>query len=184
MARVLVPLAPGCEELEAVTIIDLLRRAGIEVVTAGLQEGPVKASRGVVLLPDTTLDAVLGDEFDMLVLPGGLPGADHLDQDPRIHRLLQRLAEQDKFTAAICAAPKVLAGAGLLDGRGATAYPGVLDALGLPATRILAEAVVVDGKVITSRGPGTAMDFALTLIEKLLGATQRAAVEAALLRPN
>lgn len=182
MARILVPLADGCEELEAVTIIDLLRRAGLEVVTAGLREGPVKASRGVVLLPDTTLDAVLGDDFDMIVLPGGLPGADHLDQDPRVHRLIQRLAEQGKFTAAICAAPKVLASAGVLDGRQATAYPGVIDASALPATRVVEQAVVVDGTVVTSRGPGTAMDFALELIEQLAGRAAREAVEAPLLR--
>jgi 4-methyl-5(b-hydroxyethyl)-thiazole monophosphate biosynthesis len=182
MARILVPLADGCEELEAVTIIDLLRRAGLEVVTAGLRDGPVKASRGVVLLPDTTLDAVLGDDFDMIVLPGGLPGADHLDQDPRVHRLIQRLAEQGKFTAAICAAPKVLASAGVLDGRRATAYPGVIDASALPATRVLEQAVVVDGTVVTSRGPGTAMDFALELIEQLAGRAAREAVEAPLLR--
>ncbi|MCB1819418.1 MAG: DJ-1/PfpI family protein, partial [Gammaproteobacteria bacterium] len=127
MARVLVPLANGCEELEAVTIIDLLRRAGIEVVVAGLADGPVTASRGVVLLPDCSLDAVIDDDFDMIALPGGLPGADHLDADPRIHTLLQRMAEQGRFTAAICAAPKVLLSAGLLDGHRATAYPGVID---------------------------------------------------------
>ena len=184
MARVLVPLAPGCEELEAVTIIDLLRRAGIEVVSAGLQDGPVKASRGVVLLPDTTLDAVLAEEFDMIVLPGGLPGADHLDRDPRIHELIRTMAEREKYTAAICAAPKVLASAGLLDGRRATAYPGVIDALGLPATRVLEQPVVVDGHVVTSRGPGTAMDFALQLIELLAGRERRDAVEGPLVRPN
>jgi 4-methyl-5(b-hydroxyethyl)-thiazole monophosphate biosynthesis len=127
MARVLVPLAQGCEELEAVTITDLLTRAGIEVVTAGLDAEPVKASRGITLVPDTTLDAVMDQEFDMMVLPGGLPGADHLDADPRVHELLQRLHQKGRFTAAICAAPKVLAGAGLLDGRRATSYPGVLD---------------------------------------------------------
>ncbi len=183
MARVLVPLAPGCEELEAVTVIDLLRRAGIEVITAGLESGPVRASRGTVLLPDTTLDEVMDEDFDMIVLPGGLPGADNLNADPRIHRLLKRLAAQDRYTAAICAAPKVLASAGLLDGRQATWYPGAVDASALPATRALQEAVVSDGRVVTSRGPGTAMDFALTLIEKLAGADTRQTVEAALLRP-
>ena len=182
MARVLVPLANGCEELEAVTIIDLLRRAGIEVVTAGLSDGPVTASRGVVLLPDRSLEQVINDEFDMIVLPGGLPGADNLDADPRIHALLQRLAEQDRYTAAICAAPKVLLNAGLLDGHRATAYPGVIDGL-LPAnSRLLSDAVVSDGKVVTSRGPGTAMDFALTLIELLMGADRRGDVETALMR--
>lgn len=182
MARVLVPLANGCEELEAVTIIDLLRRAGIEVVTAGLSDGPVTASRGVVLLPDRSLEQVINDEFDMIVLPGGLPGADNLDADPRIHALLQRLAEQDRYTAAICAAPKVLLNAGLLDGHRATAYPGVIDGL-LPAnSHLLSDAVVSDGKVVTSRGPGTAMDFALTLIELLMGADRRGDVETALMR--
>jgi len=184
MARVLVPLAQGCEELEAVTIIDLLRRAGIEVVTAGLEEGPVQCSRGVVLVPDTTLDRVLSEEFDMVVLPGGLPGADHLQNDPRIRELLQRMARQGRYTAAICAAPKVLATAGLLEARQATSYPGVLEAMDLPATRLLDRPVVIDGKVVTSRGPGTAMDFALELIELLLGGEARRQVEEPLMRPG
>jgi 4-methyl-5(b-hydroxyethyl)-thiazole monophosphate biosynthesis len=182
MARVLIPLANGCEELEAVTVIDLLRRAGIEVVTAGLTDGPVTASRGVVLIPDRSLDQVLDDDFDMIVLPGGLPGADYLDADPRVHALLQRMAEQERYTAAICAAPKVLLNAGLLDGRRATAYPGVIDGLMTENSQLLAEAVVTDGKVVTSRGPGTAMDFALTLIERLLGADKREEVETPLMR--
>ena len=83
MAKVLIPLAQGCEELEAVTVIDLLRRASIEVVTAGLQPGPVTGSRGTVLVPDATLDEALQQDYDMLVLPGGLPGADHLRDDRR-----------------------------------------------------------------------------------------------------
>lgn len=183
MARVLVPLANGCEELEAVTIVDLLRRAGVEVVTAGLTDGPVTASRGVVLVPDKPLDAVLGEEFDMIVLPGGVAGADNLDADPRIHGLLQRMAEQDRFTAAICAAPKVLLNAGLLDNRHATAYPGIIPEEQAGSTTLQDAPVVVDGKVLTSRGPGTAMDFALTLIEQLLGAAKRQEVERPLVRP-
>ncbi|MES9969169.1 MAG: DJ-1 family glyoxalase III [Candidatus Thiodiazotropha sp.] len=182
MARVLVPLAQGCEELEAVTITDLLTRAGIEVVTAGLDSQPVKASRGITLVPDTTLDAVMDDEFDMLVLPGGLPGADYLDADPRIHELLKRLDQQGKFTAAICAAPKVLAGAGLLEGRRATSYPGVLDKMELPQVDVQLEPVISDERVITSRGPGTAMDFALELIERLCGRETRDQVEQGLVR--
>ncbi len=182
MPRVLVPLAQGCEELEAVTIIDLLRRAGIEVVSAGLTEGPVRASRGTVLVPDTTLDTVAHDDFDMIVLPGGLPGADHLDADPRIRALLTRTAEAGRYTAAICAAPKVLASAGLLDGRKATAYPGVLDARRLPQVELQDAAVVQDGKVVTSRGPGTAMDFALALIAVLVGREKRDQVEKGLVR--
>ena len=184
MARVLVPLAQGCEELEAVTIIDLLRRAGIEVVTAGLDEQPVSASRGVVLVPDVSLDQVLQENFDMVVLPGGLPGADHLKDDPRIIELLQRTAAGDGYTAAICAAPKVLAAAGLLEGRQATSYPGAFDPSVVAGLDYLEQAVVTDGRVITSRGPGTAMDFALKLIEVLTNRTRRDEVEAALLRPS
>lgn len=181
MAKVLVPLADGCEELEAVTVIDLLRRAGIEVTTAGLKPGIVKASRGVQLVPDVTLDVALQEQYDMVVLPGGMPGAAHLKDDPRIIRLLQQMAAAGKYTAAICAAPMVLAEAGVLAGKRATSYPGFLD--GLPGVTVRAEAVVQDGTVLTSRGPGTAMDFALALIEVLAGRARRDEVEAGLVRP-
>jgi len=177
---VLIPLAQGCEELEAVTVIDLLRRAGIKVVTAGLDEQPVCASRGTVLIPDTTLDAALQNDYEMVVLPGGLPGADYLDQDERIRALLLKMANSEKFTAAICAAPKVLAHAGLLQHRKATAYPGVLESMNFPDVSLQQAAVVQDGKVITSRGPGTAMAFALALVEALAGREKREEVEAGL----
>ena len=184
MAHVLVPLAQGCEELEAVTIIDLLRRAGVEVTVAGLEDGPVTASRGVVLMPETTLEAVLDRDFDLVVLPGGLGGAQRLEADQRIAALLRRMSEQGRYVAAICAAPKVLASAGLLKNREATAYPGILDAQADQAgIRLSSAAVVRDGTFITSRGPGTAMDFALTLIETLCGRETRGTVEAALQRP-
>jgi 4-methyl-5(b-hydroxyethyl)-thiazole monophosphate biosynthesis len=180
MKSVLVPLAQGCEELEAVTIIDLLRRAGITVVSAGLDDKPVRGSRGTVLVPDTTLDEAMQQSFDMVVLPGGQPGTNNLKADSRILALVQRLAQQDKFVAAVCAAPSVLATAGLLDGKRATSFPGALT----PFPKVNREpgAVVEDGKIITSRGPGTAMDFALTLIEKLSGRAKRDEVEAALQR--
>ena len=136
----------------------------------------------VQLVPDALLDSVLRDEFDMLVLPGGMPGARHLKEDGRVQALLKRLAGEGKYTAAICAAPMALAEAGLLSGRKATAYPGVLEELGLPAVELQNQAVVKDGKVITSRGPGTAMDFALELIEILAGRDKRQEVEAGLAR--
>ncbi len=181
MASVLIPLAQGCEELEAVTIVDLLRRAGVEVVTAGLDEQPVQASRGVVLIPDMTLDSALKNSYDMVVLPGGLPGADNLEKDTRLIELLRQMAAEGKYTAAICAAPKVLAHAGLLDGKSVTSFPGVLDSVsGMDYQQ---QPVVTDGKVITSRGPGTAMDFALELIEVLVGKQTRDEVEAGLQRP-
>lgn len=181
MARVLVPLADGCEEVEAITIIDLLRRAEIDVVTAGLKDGPVVGAHNVTITPDTTLDAALDGDYDMMVLPGGLPGADYLDADARVHAKLKELAAADKYTCAICAAPKVLANAGLLEGKSATCYPSFLDdAEGVNVTGGVLEQ---DGKVITSRGPGTAMDFALALIEALEGKTKRDEIEAGLVRP-
>ncbi|MBF0137567.1 MAG: DJ-1/PfpI family protein [Magnetococcus sp. DMHC-1] len=181
MKRVLVPLAQGCEELEAVTLIDLFRRAGIEVVSAGLDDQPVKASRGVVLIPDATLDQVIGQEFDLIVLPGGLPGTERLNKDPRIKSLLQKMAAAGKYVAAICAAPSVLANAGVLQGRKATSYPGILEKMSLPTVTILDTPVVTDDRIITSRGPGTALLFGLDLIEKLAGAAKRLEVAKGLL---
>ncbi len=181
MASVLVPLAQGCEELEAVTIIDLLVRAGVEVVSAGLQSGPVKASRGVEIIPDTTLDEALQREYDMVVLPGGLPGANYLNDDPRIQDLIKKMAAEERYTAAICAAPRVLLTAGVMAGKRVTSYPGSLDSMDLSGVEYCQEAVVQDGRVITSRGPGTAMEFALTLIEVLQGKAKRDEVAAGLL---
>lgn len=184
MARVLVPLAQGFEELEAVTVIDLLRRAEIEVEVAGLEEGVISGCRRTRVLPDLTLDQALERDYDMVVLPGGLPGATHLDNDPRIHKLLRRMADAGKFTAAICAAPKVLAHAGILEGKRATSYPGTLDEVAGKGVRVEQGAVIRDGHVITSRGPGTAMDFALELIRALAGEAVRNRVETALQRSD
>ena len=183
MKSVLIPLAPGFEDLEAVTLVDLLRRAGIEVITAGLHAGLIEGSRGVRVQPDATLDEVMARDFDMIALPGGMPGAEHLKNDARVQAMLRRLGQAGKYTAAICAAPIALAQAGLLEGRRATSYPGFVDKLGLPNTTCLDDPVVVDGTVATSRGPGTAMDFALTLIELLVGKNKRDQVEAGLVRP-
>lgn len=182
MASVLVPLAPGCEELEAITIVDLLRRAGIEAVSAGLDDQPVRASRGTVLVPDVALDDVLDREFDMVALPGGQPGANNLAAEPRIIDLLRRHHRNGRYVAAICAAPRVLAAAGLLEGRRVTSFPGALDDMQVAALRYTTQAVVVDANIITSRGPGTAMDFALTLIELLTDRATRDSVEGALQR--
>ena len=184
MATVLVPLAQGCEELEAVTIIDLLRRAEIEVITASLDDQPVRASRGTVLIADTTLDQVQDKSFDMIVLPGGLPGANHLAEDARLRQMLQHNASSERYVAAICAAPRALAAAGLLDDKQATSYPGALDDQDIPGLKYQEDAVVQDGRLITSRGPGTAMDFALALIEELAGKERRDAVEGPLMRAS
>jgi len=184
MTHVLVPLAEGFEELEAVTVIDLLRRAGITVDVAGLRDGPVRGSRGTVIQPDAALGDLLDRDYAMIVLPGGLPGATNLDADPRIHALLKRHADAGRYTAAICAAPRVLANAGLLAGRRATAFPGILESPEVPGVRLEQAAVVRDGTVVTSRGPGTAMDFALELVELLSDRATRERVEAGLQRPR
>ncbi len=182
MSKVLIPLAQGCEELEAVTVADILRRAGVDVLLAGLNSGGVRCSRGVVLLPDILLDDVLAQTFDMVVLPGGMPGSEHLKNDLRLQDILKKTAAQGGYIAAICAAPMALHAAGLLQGKAVTSFPGVLDLL--PGShRYSHEAVVVDGRIVTSRGPGTAMDFALTLVELLCGKHQRDEVEAELQRP-
>ncbi len=183
MANVLVPLAQGCEELEAVTITDLLTRAGFNVITAGLDDQPVTASRGMVLVPKMNLDDALQQEFDLVVLPGGLPGADHLNNDPRIHSLLKSMHSAGKYIAAICAAPKVLASAGLLKGRQATSFPGSIPEQDMTGIDYREQTVVIDDHIITSRGPGTAMDFALALIELLAGKQKRDEVESPLQRP-
>lgn len=181
MATVLIPLAEGCEEIEAVTLIDILRRAEIHVVTASLTERhQITASRGVRLLADTTLDDVIDEEFDMLILPGGQPGTNNLDADPRIHALIKRLHNGDKWIGAICAAPMVLAHSGLLNGLKASCYPGALEPTEWPEIQLSDDAVVCDNKVITSRGPGTAITFALTIIDKLMNEETRKQIEAGL----
>ena len=183
MARVLVPLAPGFEEIEAVTVIDVLRRAGIKVVVAGLGGGQaVTGSHGITLQPDCGLDEALAGDYEMAVLPGGMPGAANLREDARIISMLRDLAASGRYTAAICAAPSVLAAAGLLDHRRATSYPGFLDPDQTPGLVLTNAAVEQDGKVITSRGAGTAMDFALALVENLLGRARRDELERSLQR--
>ena len=182
MPSALVPLAQGCEELEAITIIDLLRRADIDVVTAGLDGEPVVSAHNVTITPDASLDDALGRDFDMVVLPGGLPGADNLNADERVRKLVKDMHDGGKIVAAICAAPIVLANSGILSGKRATSYPGFLDKMDLPDVTCTGAAVERDGQVITSRGPGTAIDFGLELIDALLGTEKRDEIEGQLVR--
>ena len=180
MASVLLPLAQGSEDLEAITLLNILRRAGIEVVSASLDGLAIRGSRGTVITPDTSLDEALKRDFDMVVLPGGQPGTRNLKADKRIIQLVQDMAAAGHYVCAICAAPSILASAGLLNGKRATCFPEALN--DYPKVLLQTQAVVEDGKIITSRGPGTAMDFALTLVERLAGKAQRDIVEAALVR--
>jgi 4-methyl-5(b-hydroxyethyl)-thiazole monophosphate biosynthesis len=167
MSKVLVPLAHGFEEIEALTIVDILRRAEIEVVTAGLLPGPISGAHNISVFADTTIDAVNADDFNMIVLPGGQPGTDNLNSDVRIHAILNEFISKDKLIGAICAAPIVLGSAGLLTGKKVTCYPSYIDKLN---GGIYEDTPVVsDGTIITSQGPGTSIDFGLALVARLAG---------------
>lgn len=182
MPSVLIPLAEGFEELEAVSVIDILRRGGVEVVVAGLTQGSIKGSRDIVLVPDTTLDEAMERDYDMISLPGGAPGVERLQADQRVQKLLERFRERGAYTTAICAAPSVLASYGYLQGKQATSNPKFRDQVAIEEVTYLEDPVVIDGSVVTSRGPGTAMDFALTLVEMLQGKEKRDKVESGLVR--
>jgi 4-methyl-5(b-hydroxyethyl)-thiazole monophosphate biosynthesis len=172
-------LADGFEEVEAIAIIDVLRRAEIDVVVAGLHNGPVTSARKVKVIPDTVIDTVTADDFDMIVLPGGQPGADNLNADPRVKDLIKSFAAKGKLTGAICAAPIVLASAGLLAGKRATSFPSYKDRLG--GASYEERPVVVDGDVLTSRGPGTAIAFGLAIVERLVSKERSMKIKEAML---
>lgn len=171
--KALVLMAPGLEEMEAVITIDTLRRAGAYVVAAGLESGVLTASRDVKIEPDIPLDELTdAKEFDVLILPGGMGGTLALRDDVRVRDLLLSYSQADhKVVAAICAASLVLDRAGILEGKSFTCYPTV--AKDIEGGTWIDEAVVVDGQLITSQGPGTAFAFALTIIETFLGAEAR-----------
>jgi protein deglycase len=179
MSRAAVIIADGFEEVEAVAVIDALRRAGIETVVAGLHDGHMTSARNLKIIPDAGIDAVRAEDFDALVLPGGQPGADNLNADPRVRELVADFSKKGKVTAAICAAPIVLARAGVLAGRRATVYPSYRDRLG--GATYEERPVVVDGNVFTSRGAGTALAFALALVERLAGPERARKVREAML---
>lgn len=163
MANVLVPIADGSEEIEAVVIVDVLRRAEWRVVVAGITDGTVTASRGVRLVPDVAWRDVTPDDYDILLLPGGGGGTDIMAGDERLLDAIRSFARGGKLIGAICAAPLVLQKAGVLDGRRATCHPAVAADLTVP--EVVSERVVVDRRIVTSRGPGTAFDFALRILE-------------------
>jgi len=177
---VLVPLAPGFEEIEAVAIIDVLRRAGVDVRVAALGSGPVTGAHGITLATDLALADVDAAELDMLVLPGGQPGTNHLKADARVLALVRELEASGRGVAAICAAPMVLAAAGILRGRRATSHPSVRGELG-GAEVVDAPRVVRAGRVWTSQGPGTALEFALELVGELCGPERARELGAAML---
>ena len=169
-------LADGFEEGEALLVVDILRRAGFTCDSVSLQGDIATGSHGIRVLADRKIEAVDPESYDMVVLPGGLPGADTLrDSETVINWVKSFDANPDKYVAAICAAPQVLAKAGISAGRRLTSYPGekyrklFADADYVDDNRETEECVVVDGRLLTSRGPGTTLPFAYKLVEVLGG---------------
>jgi 4-methyl-5(b-hydroxyethyl)-thiazole monophosphate biosynthesis len=171
MVKVVLFLAPGFEEIEAMSIVDTLRRAGVEVVIAGLQAGATEGSRGVNVIPDRSIDEIAIEEFAAVILPGGSPGYINLGRDRQVREFVTQAFAEGRIVAAICGAPTVLASLGILKGKKATVYPG--KEAELTGAEFVNERVVVDGTVVTSQGPGTAIEFSVKLVELLVG-TQRA----------
>jgi len=166
--KVLVPIADGSEELEAVCIIDVLRRAGADVIVASVDRLQVTASRGVKLVADQLIADCMNDIYDLVALPGGMPGAEHLRDSKELEQILKRQYKEGRLYAAICASPAVvLQHHGLLAQRRATCHPGWLDHLENKNTEVVDSRVVKDGNCITSQGPGTAIEFSLKLVEML-----------------
>jgi 4-methyl-5(b-hydroxyethyl)-thiazole monophosphate biosynthesis len=176
--NVLVPVADGTEELEAVAIIDVLRRAGATVTVASVTGArQITASRGVVILADALIETCVEKAYDLVVLPGGIPGAEHLRDSVELIDILKHQREKERLYGAICASPAVvLEYHGLLAGRQATCHPGFVDQL--TTTDRIDDRVVMDGNCLTSRGPGTAVEFALALVERLYGKNKREDVAA------
>ena len=168
MSKVYVFLADGFEDIEALTVVDLMRRTEITVEMISIKDTKeVVTAHGIHILADRVFAEVDFSDADMLVLPGGMPGTTNLGAYEPLTNLLKAFYEKGGKIAAICAAPSVFAQLGLLEGKKATAYPCFMDQLA--GAQAVEEKVVKDGNVTTSRGPGTAMDFALSLIEELIG---------------
>ena len=169
--RVCVFLADGFEEIEALTAVDLLRRADVEVTTVSISDSDELVGRSRIhMKADTMWNDEIADQADMLILPGGQPGTTYLGQHKGVLKALEKAKAEGRYIAAICAAPTVLAKQGILQGKDATCYPGLENVLKEGGANVVIDKKVVrDGKIITSRGAGTAAAFALKLIDVLLG---------------
>lgn len=168
MSTAAVFLADGCEEVEALTQVDFLRRAGIKVITAGIGKKTITGGHDIRITADTIVDE-LDKPFDAVIIPGGMPGAEHIAESRKAGEIIRSTYEAGKLVAAICAAPAVvLAPTGILAGKKATCYPGFEEKLSGDIT-FTEDRVVVDGNIITSRGPGTAAEFAAAIIRYIEG---------------
>jgi 4-methyl-5(b-hydroxyethyl)-thiazole monophosphate biosynthesis len=172
MKKALVFLAEGYEEVEAVTPIDFLRRAGIEVVVVGIGGKRITGANGLEITSDISisdLDSALAESSDILIFPGGMPGASNIASESKVISLINEYNSKGKLLSAICASPAVvLAPTGVLDGKTATCYPGMEEGFG-PETQYSTESVVIDDNIITSRGPATAMAFSYVIVKILAG---------------
>lgn len=168
MKKVIIHLADGFEEVEAITPIDVLRRAGCEVVTVSISgKNAVTSRRNVTVMADKLFTEANYDQADMIVLPGGQPGANNLNSHDGLKKQIVNFNNKGKWVAAICAAPLVLGSAGVLKGKKATCYPGTEPEL--TGAQVTGNPVEVDGNIITGKGPGVALQFSLVLAEKLVG---------------
>ncbi|MCD7709442.1 MAG: DJ-1/PfpI family protein [Clostridiales bacterium] len=167
MARIGIFMADGCEEVEGLTVVDIVRRAKLEIEMISITGSrEVKSSHGVTFMADHTKDDADFGSYDGIVLPGGMPGTVHLGEDETVGKVIREFASEGKLVAAICAAPSVLGQAGLLNGKRATCHPGFEEKL--EGAEFLAQPVVHDGNIITSRGMGTAIAFALEIVRYFL----------------
>ena len=178
MEQIVVPLADGHEEIEAITNIDVLRRAGLDVVTVCLDDETVHGDHGIDIEADKNIDELDLSKVEGIVLPGGMPGAKNLKEDDRVIEIVQKLDQKDKLVAAICAAPMVLEEAGVIDDRPATSYPGFDKEM--PSCRYQEDRVVVDDNLVTGRGPGVALEFAIKIVELIVGAEKAEELKAAM----
>ncbi|MBM7556629.1 DJ-1 family glyoxalase III [Halanaerobacter jeridensis] len=179
MGQIVIPLADGFEETEAITNIDVLRRAGLNVVTVSLGSLTVHGDHGIDVQADQNISDLDLDQVEGIVLPGGMPGAKHLKEDKRVVELVEKLDEEDGLVAAICAAPMVLEEAGVIEDRPATSYPGFDEQM--PSCRYQQDRVVVDDNLVTGRGPGVALEFAIKIVELIVGQDKAEELKAAMI---
>lgn len=176
-------LAQGFEETEAIAPIDCMRRCGLEVVTVGIGDNVITGSHGVTIVTDCADSQVIfSDEIEMIVLPGGMPGTLNLEKSEVVQKAIEYCTANDKYIAAICAAPSILGHLGLLSGHKAVCYSGFEQQL--QGAEITDEAVCVSGKFITSKGMGTAVEFGLKLVEVLKSTERSNALRASILCPQ
>lgn len=176
--NIVVPLAEGFEEIEAVTIIDILRRGDINVTTAFLDKNPVIGSHRIPVTADADFASLSPSDFNGIVLPGGMPGSRHLKDDVRVIDFIKAVYSHNGYIAAICAAPIVLEHAGILNGRRVTVFPEYVSVI--QSAEVTGEPVVVDEHLITGKGAGAAIDFALALVSEMSGADKSKKIRASM----